>query len=180
MLRDPDNVQVRKGVPSGEAPRIRPPSPQHGSSSDPDPENLPARWRVPARVTAAKVAGAVLLALVAAYSALVGHDRPGALVAGAAAVGVGLFALRDLIAPVRLAADPDGVTVVTSLARRLRLPWSQIEAVRVDARSRYGVRSEYLEIDVGETLYLFSAYDLGARPADVARALAAAHPSPDR
>lgn len=129
---------------------------------------------MPVRLTVAKVAGAVLLALAAAYAALVGHDRPGALVAGAAALGVGLFALRDLVAPVRLAADLDGVTMVTGFARRLRLPWSQIEAVRVDARSRYGVRSEYLEIDVGETLYLFSAYDLGAPPADVARALTAA------
>lgn len=169
MLRDPENVQLRPGVPGPDDP-VRPPVVQ----PDPGSGDLPARWRVPTRLIAAKVAGAVVLALVAAYSALVGHDRVAALVAGAAALGAGLYALRDVIAPVRLAADPDGVTVVTGLARRVRLPWSQIEAVRVDARSRYGVRSEYLEIDVGETLYLFSAYDLGASPTDVARALAAA------
>ena len=65
--------------------------------------------------------------------------------------GLAGWALRDLIAPVRLAADADGVTVVTGFARRRRhLPWAQIERVRVDRRDRLGLRSEMLEIDAGD------------------------------
>lgn len=118
-----------------------------------------------------KIAGAVVLALLAAYPALVGTDRLQVLVAGAAAVGLAAFALRDLVAPVRLEADAEGVTVVAGFARRVRLPWSQIEAVRVDVRSRYGIRSAHLEIDAGEALYVLGANDLGAAPEEVAPVL---------
>jgi hypothetical protein len=130
-----------------------------------------ARWRVSPGLLWFKVAGAVILTLVAAYSALAGHDPLQVLVAGAAAVGLAAFALRDLLAPVRLEADADGVTLVAGFARRVRLSWSHIEAVRVDARSRYGIRSAHLEIDAGETLYIFGANDLGAAPEEVAPVL---------
>jgi hypothetical protein len=53
------------------------------------------------------------------------------------------------------------------------LDWSQIERVRVDDRQRFGLRSELLEIDTGEALYLFSTYDLDAPCADVAETLEA-------
>jgi Bacterial PH domain len=91
----------------------------------------------------------------------------------AVAVGLGLagWALRDVVAPVRLAADPDGVTVIVGFAGRRRLAWSEIERVRVDRRHRLGVRTELLELDAGDSLHLFSRYDLGAEPADVLASL---------
>ncbi|GAA2679673.1 hypothetical protein Apa02nite_025930 [Actinoplanes palleronii] len=87
--------------------------------------------------------------------------------------GLALWALRDVLVPVRLAADPDGITVVTGFARRRRLPWSAVERVRVDRTVRRGLRSELLEIDAGDAIYLFGAHELGALPDDVATELSA-------
>jgi hypothetical protein len=125
-------------------------------------------WRVNSRLTIVKFAAAVdfLLAAVAFLGDPVGLTV--ALVAAAALTG---FAVRDLVAPVRLAADPTGVTVVTGFNGRRRLPWAEIDSVRVDNRRRFGVRSQLLEIDTGETLHLFSGYELSAPCEDVAREL---------
>ncbi|MEV8514343.1 PH domain-containing protein [Dactylosporangium sp. NPDC051484] len=123
------------------------------------------RWRVSPGFTALKCAVTVLLALAAV---LLAEDRPALSAALVATVVAGAYALRDLLAPVRLAADPDGVTVVAGYAGHRRLEWSQIERVRVESRTRAGLRSEYVEIDTGDMLYLLSNYDLNARPADVA------------
>jgi hypothetical protein len=95
------------------------------------------------------------------------------VLAAVAAVGLAGWALRDVLVPVRLAADPGGVTVVVGLAGRRRLAWSQIERVRVDRRERLGLRSELLELDAGDTLHLFSVHQLGAEPDEVAAALSA-------
>jgi hypothetical protein len=62
--------------------------------------------------------------------------------------------------------------VIAGFARRRQLPWSAVERVRVDRRIRRGLRSELLELDVGDHIYLFSAHDLGALPEDVAAELA--------
>lgn len=136
----------------------------------------PLSWRVSPGLVVAKLAGAVALSAVAIVAAVAGTDRIQVVVAGAAAVGVAAYALRDLIAPVRVAADATGVTVIAGYARRVRLPWAQIERVRVDARSRHGIRSEYLEIDTGDEIYLYSANELGAPVADVADQLDQARP----
>jgi hypothetical protein len=56
---------------------------------------------------------------------------------------------------------------VTGLAGRRQLAWSQVDRVRVDVRRR----SRMLEVDVGDTLYLFSRYDLDADLDDVASRL---------
>lgn len=133
----------------------------------------PAWWRVPAGPIVAKAGGTLALLLVTVASVLVWHDPRRALVAGVAAAGVAAFTLRDLVAPVRLAADPEGVTVVSGYARRVRLPWSAVEAVRVDERSRYGVRAAYLEVDAGESIHVYSAYDLGTPLDEVAATLCA-------
>jgi Bacterial PH domain len=61
--------------------------------------------------------------------------------------------------------------VVTGFAGRRHLDWPQVEDVRVERRPRLGITTETLEIDAGETLHLFSRYDLGAEPADVAGTL---------
>ena len=133
----------------------------------------PVRFRVDTRLAAVKVTGAVVFLLLA----LVFRGDPArtafAAVGGAVLAG---YALRDLIAPVRLAADADGVTVVAGFAGHRRLAWSEIERVRVDERRRLGTRSEMLEIDTGEMLYLFSGYDLGVPVPQAARAVAALAP----
>jgi hypothetical protein len=87
------------------------------------------------------------------------------------AAGLAGFALRDVIAPVRLAADGHGVTVVTGFAARRQIPWSKVERVRVDTRKRLGRRAELLEIDADDVLHLFSAAELSAPCDEVAAAL---------
>jgi hypothetical protein len=91
----------------------------------------------------------------------------------AAALALAAFALRDLLAPVRLAADPTGVTVVSGFAGQRHLPWARIERIRVDERHRFGMRSQLLEIDTGDSLHLFSGYELSASCAEVAALLQA-------
>ncbi|WP_430784923.1 PH domain-containing protein [Actinoplanes sp. G11-F43] len=91
-----------------------------------------------------------------------------ALIAAGAVV---VWAARDVLVPVRLAADPAGITVVTGFSRRKHIPWSQIERVRVEQSTRRGLRSEFLEIDAGEAVYLFTPNDLSADPETVALAL---------
>jgi hypothetical protein len=93
------------------------------------------------------------------------------VLAAVVAAALAGWAARDLIAPVRIAADTDGVTVVTGLAGHRRLAWSQIEGVRVDTRPRLGMRTETLEIDAGDAILLFTESDLGTPPSDVAAAL---------
>lgn len=109
--------------------------------------------------------GAVaVLVLVFAF----GRDDPVQWVmAAAAAIGLAGWALRDLVAPVRLAADREGITVVAGFARRRRLAWAQIERVRLDRRDRLGISSEMLEVDADDALFLFSVHDLGVDPHDV-------------
>jgi hypothetical protein len=124
------------------------------------------RWQVPRKVPAGKLAVAAILLALAAVAA----EEPW-LWAVTVAVVAGLlaWAARDLAAPVRLAADAAGVTVVTGFARRRRLSWSQVERVRLDVRRR----SRMLEIDTGEQLYLLSRYELDADLAEVAGELEA-------
>jgi hypothetical protein len=126
------------------------------------------RWRVNPRLTALKLAAAVVFLV----TALLFRSDPAGLVIGlAAALALGAFALRDLVIPVRLAADPTGVTVVSGFAGRRHLPWARIERIRVDERRRLGVRSQLLEIDAGDSLHLFSGYELSASCVDVAQLL---------
>ncbi|NMO54504.1 PH domain-containing protein [Actinoplanes sp. TBRC 11911] len=129
------------------------------------------QWRIRPALPVGKLVGAVaVLALAVAFA---GDDPVRWVIAGAVAVVLAIWAARDLIAPVRLAADTDGVTVLTGFLGRRRLTWSEIERVRVDRRSHRGLRSEILELDAGEALYLFTANDLGgAPPEDVAATLA--------
>jgi hypothetical protein len=118
---------------------------------------------------ALKLAGAAALVLLAVL--LGAGDRLGLFLAAAAALVLLVWGVRDLVARERLAADPDGVTVVSGYAGRRRLPWSEIEKVAVDTRTRRGVRSETLEVDTGEAVHVFSRWDLGASPDEVAARL---------
>lgn len=129
-----------------------PPSPVAGAS-----------WHADRRLTVIKF---VLAAVFAGGPFAVGATATSRLLGLVVGVGMAVWGARDLVAPVRLTADAAGVTVVTGFAGRRRLSWSDVERVRLDARSHCGARSELLEIDCGESLYFFSRYDLSEPPAD--------------
>ncbi|MEH1102010.1 PH domain-containing protein [Micromonospora sp. CPCC 205561] len=138
------------------------------------PESPGRQWRVPPALPALKLAGAVALPALALLLDV--GDRVQLALAVVAAAGLAGWAARDLVAPVRLAVDPEGVTVIHGFAGRRRLPWAAVERVTVDRRARLGLGSALLEVDAGESLHLFGRHDLGADPADVAEALREARP----
>ena len=129
----------------------------------------PLQWRVRPVLPIAKLLGAVaLVVLVVAF----GREDPVQwFIAGVVAAALTGWAVRDLIAPVRLSADTSGVTMVVGFARRRHVAWPQIERVRVDRRERMGLRNRLLEIDAGDSLHLFSEHELGADPEEVAESL---------
>ncbi|MEV7228530.1 MULTISPECIES: PH domain-containing protein [Polymorphospora] len=129
-------------------------------------------WRVARSMPLLKIVSAAALLLIG-YG-LAGGDPVTLGLAVLVAVVLLGWAVRDIVVPVRLAVDEDGVTVVTGYARRRHLPWDRIERITVDTRPRLGLRTETLEIDAGDSLHLLGAYDLGAAPADVAATLQAA------
>jgi len=128
------------------------------------------QWRIKPVLPVTKGMGAIAVVVLAA--AFAGRDPVRWSLAAVVGLALAIWAVRDLIAPVRLAADAAGITVITGFARRRHLPWAHIERVRVDVSSRRGLRSELLELDAGESIFLFSAHELGALPEDVATALA--------
>ncbi|MFK3982464.1 PH domain-containing protein [Micromonospora sp. NPDC050397] len=141
-------------------------------SAQPDQSEDPSRWRVRPALPVLKLTGAVLLV---ALGLLLGAGDPvpiGATVL-AAAVLLG-WAVRDLVAPVRLTVDPTGVTVVRGFAGRRHLDWGRIERIVVDDRPRLGLRTRTLELDAGDSLHFFSRHDLDAEPGEVAEILRAA------
>ena len=127
------------------------------------------QWHIKPVLPVTKGMGAVAVVVLAV--AFAGRDPVRWTLALVVAVVLAVWAVRDLVAPVRLAADAGGVTVITGFARRRHLPWAQVERVRVAVSSRRGLRSELLELDAGESIFLFSAHELGALPEEVATAL---------
>lgn len=132
------------------------------------------QWRVSAALPAVKAGGAG--ALVALGLLLADGDPVRLTLAVLAAAALLVWAARDLLVPVRLAVDPEGLTVVSGFAGRRRLPWSQVAEIRVDQRARLGRSNAALEVDAGETLHLFGRFDLDADPVEVAAQLRAARP----
>ncbi|SCL15380.1 PH domain-containing protein [Micromonospora rhizosphaerae] len=130
---------------------------------------------MPVILPVVKLVGAVVLVGLGLLFA--DGDRVQLVLAGLAAAVLAGWGLRDLVAPVRLAVDPDGITVIRGFAGRRRLPWPAVEAITVDRRTRRGLTAETLEIDAGESLHLFGRSDLGAPPEEVADALRAARPA---
>ncbi|MEU8251690.1 PH domain-containing protein [Nonomuraea sp. NPDC048916] len=127
-------------------------------------------WKVRREPAVFKILGALACAGLAVYW-YAGGDVRGVILAVPAAVLLGGMGLRDLLVPVRLAADESGITVVHGYAGRRHVPWERIEEITVDVRRRHGLRSEMLEIDTGDGLHIFSAHDLGASPTEVAAEL---------
>jgi hypothetical protein len=122
------------------------------------------------KIVVLKIAAALVFVAIGVVSL---GDPVQLAVATLAAVLLAGLALRDLLAPVRVAAEAGGVTVVVGFAGHRQLPWSQIEHVRIDGRTRLGLRSQLLEIDAGDNLYFFSSYELGVPVDEVVRQLAA-------
>ncbi|QYC43028.1 hypothetical protein Nocox_27160 [Nonomuraea coxensis DSM 45129] len=127
-------------------------------------------WRVRRELAVFKILGALACAGLAVYW-WAGADYRGVILAAPAVVLLGAMGLRDLLVPVRLAADESGITVVHGFAGHRHVPWDEIRDVTVDVRRRWGRRSEMLEIDTGDHLHLFSPHELGASPTEVAAAL---------
>lgn len=122
-------------------------------------------WRIKPVLPVTK--GLAAIAIVVLVTAFGRDDRVQWVLAGTVALGLFAWALRDVIAPIRLAADAEGLTVVAGYARRRWLPWAEIERVRLDRRERLGLTTELLEVDADDALYLYSMHDLGADPRDV-------------
>jgi len=113
--------------------------------------------------------------LIAAAAAVLSPDPPGRVLLGAAALVLLAYTATDLLFWPRLTASPEGLLIRTPLTRA-RIPWSDVDAVRADARERIGLRSVTLEIDAGERLVVFSRRALGADPETVAALIGAFAP----
>jgi len=124
------------------------------------------RWRVPVRVPAAK---AIVVAVLVYLAVVTRHGAGAVVVALAAAAGVAVWALQDVLVRVRVAAGAEGVTLVAGFGRRVTLPWSRVDRIRVDPRRR----GRQLEIDAGEAVYVVGRYDVDADLDDVAARLEA-------
>jgi hypothetical protein len=81
------------------------------------------QWRVPVAVPFAKLAVAAVLVIA---TVTIAQDLAGAILGLLVAAGLGASATRDLLVPVRLEADDDGVIVLAGLTGRRRYPWARI------------------------------------------------------
>jgi hypothetical protein len=114
------------------------------------------------RLSALTGAGAL-----AAAGLAVPADPGGRLLFLIAALVLAAYTASDLLFRTRLAVDADGLRVRSPFARA-DLAWPDVEAVRSDERSRYGLRSVSLEIDAGEHLIVLTRRALGDAPDAVA------------
>lgn len=127
-------------------------------------------WKVRREQVALKILGAVVSAGLGVYWVALGDTR-GLILAIPATLLLGAMALRDILVPVRLAPDDTGITVVHGYAGKRHIPWSAIKDIKVDVRTRYGKRTEMLEIDTGDHLHIFSPSELGTSCTEVAAEL---------
>jgi hypothetical protein len=130
-----------------------------GVPDEPDGPHASMRWHVDRTILIAKIIGIVAFAGV---PQVFGLNLLSRWFGGVVAVALAGYALRDVIAPVRLAADADGVRVIHGFAGHLDIPWPEVERVGVDARRRSG----FLEIETADSLHLFSRYDLSMPPTE--------------
>jgi hypothetical protein len=138
------------------------------------PERQPAvaRFVPDRRYTGLAAAGAVAAVLAAVFT----PDPPGRLLFALAALVLTAYVVSDLVFSPRLTASRDGLRIRSPMLRT-ELPWSAVEDVRADVRTRYGLRSTTLEVDAGETFAVFSRRSLGAEPEHAADLVRAFRPS---
>jgi hypothetical protein len=168
----PCPVKVREPFPDGNDPQ-RPLEPAGPDGVNPAKPADSVEFRVSRRLTLIKFGVAALLVV----AGLLGRDRVALALGVGAALGLAAYAARDLLAPVRLAADRSALVLVRGYAARRRLPWSDIVEVRVDERTRFGREVQNLEIDTEDELFLFSAHELGVAPAQALDVLTHLRPS---
>src|SRR5262245_14161560 len=94
----------------------RPPAP--GGPEQPPRRLMVASWRVDGRLMGMRIAGTVIFL---AAAVVLRRDPLGLALSALAAAGLLVYSVRDLLAPVRLAADREGITLVAGFARRVRL-----------------------------------------------------------
>lgn len=117
---------------------------------------------------------AVAGVLMAAGSLALSGDLPGQLLTGSAALGLLVFAAGSWRARPRLALTLEGLVSRGWFQTRTLRP-TDIESVRITEFRRLGRRVRLLEIDTtGDTLLVYSRWDLGGDPLDVLDALTAA------
>jgi hypothetical protein len=115
--------------------------------------------------------------LIATAGAGLSTDPAGRVLLVGAALVLLAYTVTDLVFWPRLSVNASGLDVRTPHTRA-HLDWSEIEAVRADARQRLGLRSVTLEIDAGEHLVVFSRRALGADPETAAGVIQAFEPRP--
>ena len=130
-------------------------------------------WSPRATETSLAAMGALL-----AVAFALGVDAAGRLLLSLAALGLLALVATDLALRPRLHADRSGVAVRTLGGRRF-LPWSAVRRVRVDERTRIGLRTRTLEVDGGDILVVMSRRTLGADPYEVAETLYRLRPPDD-
>ena len=140
-------------------------------------------WATPAGAVGLLWALTVLAAAWCAGLLVLSADRPGQLIAGVAAVGLGLAAVSGTRARPRLEAGPDGL-VVRRLTWTRYTPWARVDDVRILRTRRLGRESSLLELDLRdadgtERLVVLGRPELGADPEDVVEVLAGLRPGPD-
>ncbi|MQA33428.1 PH domain-containing protein [Modestobacter roseus] len=127
------------------------------------------QWSPRPGETVALAAVGLALAVAAVFS-----DPAGRLLLGAAALLLGVVAVRDAVARPRLIVGPEGVTV-RGLLRATTIAWPALR-VRLREQRRWGVRGRTLELEDARddaVLVVLGRRDLGADPAAVAEALLA-------
>jgi hypothetical protein len=112
-------------------------------------------------------AGAGVGAIVLAVLVVTTDDRGGRLLYALAALVLAAVCAFDLIWNPRLVATPERLRL-RSPAGSHDLSWPQVDAVRVDERTRLGLASATLEIDAGDLLVVLSRHALNADPREVA------------
>jgi Bacterial PH domain len=113
-------------------------------------------------LTASCLIGGLLLGVLAAFDG----DSAGRLLVGLAALLLITLGCYDAVVSPRLVASAKGLTVRTA-GLRAELPWTAVEDLRLDERSRLGLASRTLEIDAGVALVVLGRHSLGREPREV-------------
>jgi hypothetical protein len=116
-----------------------------------------------------------VLAVGGAVSTALSQDPAGRILLAISALILAAYTVTDLLFWPRLVASATGLQVRTP-GFRGSFSWSEVESVRADVRARLGLRSTTLEIDVSDSLVVFSRRALGAEPDAVAGMLRAFNP----